>query len=86
MCQALIRRLTVWVAPASSARLLIPNSASLSATYTLFDSGSRKALAAVNSAGHGRFVLSSGCTLAVETPPANLDALNRVVRASRFTE
>ncbi len=27
--------------------------------------------------GHRRFVLSSGCTLAVETPPANLDAFLR---------
>ena len=35
----------------------------------------RQALAAVKAAGHRRFVLSSGCTLAVETPPANLDAL-----------
>ena len=35
----------------------------------------RQALAAVKAAGHRRFVLSSGCTLAVETPQANLDAL-----------
>jgi MtaA/CmuA family methyltransferase len=35
----------------------------------------RQALAAVQAAGHRRFVLSSGCTLAVETPSANLDAL-----------
>jgi uroporphyrinogen decarboxylase len=34
-----------------------------------------EALQAVQAAGHGRFVLSSGCTLALETPPANLDAL-----------
>jgi MtaA/CmuA family methyltransferase len=33
------------------------------------------ALATVRAAGHRRFVLSSGCTLAVETPAANLDAL-----------
>ncbi len=33
------------------------------------------ALHAVEAAGHRRFVLSSGCTLAVETPHANLDAL-----------
>ena len=32
---------------------------------------------AVRAAGHRRFVLSSGCTLAVETPPENLDALIR---------
>lgn len=35
----------------------------------------RKVLAAVQAAGHRRFVLSSGCTLAVETPSQNLDAL-----------
>lgn len=35
----------------------------------------RSALAAVRAAGHRRFVLSSGCTLAVETPAVNLDAL-----------
>ncbi len=34
-----------------------------------------EALAAVQAAGHPRFVLSSGCTLAVGTPPQNLDAL-----------
>jgi len=33
------------------------------------------AIAAVRESGHRRFVLSSGCTLAVETPPENLDAL-----------
>jgi MtaA/CmuA family methyltransferase len=33
------------------------------------------AIAATRAAGHSRFVLSSGCTLAVETPPENLDAL-----------
>jgi MtaA/CmuA family methyltransferase len=37
----------------------------------------RQALAQVKAAGHSRFVLSSGCTLAVETPLANLDALIR---------
>lgn len=35
----------------------------------------REALDAVNSAGHTRFVLSSGCTLAMETPAENLEAL-----------
>jgi MtaA/CmuA family methyltransferase len=35
---------------------------------------------AVQAAGHRRFVLSSGCTLAVETPPENLDALMRSAR------
>jgi uroporphyrinogen decarboxylase len=34
-------------------------------------------LQAVKAAGHRRFVLSSGCTLALETPPENLDALIR---------
>lgn len=34
-----------------------------------------KVINAVNAAGRRRFVLSSGCTLAVETPHANLDAL-----------
>lgn len=33
------------------------------------------AIAAAKAAGHQRFVLSSGCTLAVETPLENLDAL-----------
>lgn len=35
----------------------------------------RKALAAVHAAGHRRFVLSSGCTLAVDTPARNVTAL-----------
>jgi uroporphyrinogen-III decarboxylase len=35
----------------------------------------REAMAAVAAARHPRFVLSSGCTLAVETPPVNLEAL-----------
>lgn len=35
----------------------------------------RSVLASLRAAGHRRFVLSSGCTLAVETPAANLDAL-----------
>lgn len=38
-----------------------------------------KALAAVMEAGHSRFVLSSGCTLPVETPHGNIDALIRSV-------
>ena len=49
------------------------------------EAAARAAVAAVNSTGHRRFVLSSGCTLAVETPPANLDALNRVARACRLS-
>jgi uroporphyrinogen decarboxylase len=35
----------------------------------------RQVVAAVRECGHDRFVLSSGCTLAVGTPPENLDAL-----------
>jgi len=35
----------------------------------------RRTLATIREAGHPRFVLSSGCTLAVETPHSNLDAL-----------
>jgi uroporphyrinogen decarboxylase len=35
----------------------------------------RAAVAAVKSVGHSRFVLSSGCTLAVGTPDQNVDAL-----------
>jgi MtaA/CmuA family methyltransferase len=34
----------------------------------------KEAIRAVRTAGHHRFVLSSGCTLAVETPPENLEA------------
>ena len=34
-------------------------------------------LNAVRASGHTRFVLSSGCTLALETPAANLEALVR---------
>jgi uroporphyrinogen decarboxylase len=41
----------------------------------------RQALAAVAAAGHRRFVLSSGCTLAVETPFANVEALIGIAAA-----
>jgi MtaA/CmuA family methyltransferase len=41
-----------------------------------------RVLAQISSAGHRRFVLSSGCTLAVGTPLANLATLNRVAQAS----
>jgi MtaA/CmuA family methyltransferase len=44
----------------------------------------REAVAAVNSAEHRRFVLSSGCTLGVGTPEANLEALDRVAKGSRL--
>lgn len=37
-----------------------------------------KAVNSVRACGHSRFVLSSGCTLAIETPPANLDAILQV--------
>ncbi len=36
---------------------------------------------AVRSSGHRRFVLSSGCTLALETPAENLEAMFRIARA-----
>jgi MtaA/CmuA family methyltransferase len=41
---------------------------------------SRDLLKAVSSAGRRRFVLSSGCTLALETPPENLEAMFRAAR------
>jgi uroporphyrinogen-III decarboxylase len=34
-----------------------------------------EAVATARRCGHARFVLSSGCTLAMETPAENLDAL-----------
>lgn len=37
----------------------------------------QRALAAVEACGRHRFVLSSGCTLAMETPPENLEAFLR---------
>ncbi len=37
--------------------------------------GVRQILAAIKQTDHCRFILSSGCTLAVETPTANLEAL-----------
>jgi uroporphyrinogen-III decarboxylase len=40
----------------------------------------RELLHAVRQAQHPRFVLSSGCTLAVETPPENLHALFAAAR------
>lgn len=39
-----------------------------------------QAISAVREAGHRRHVLSSGCTLAVETPSTNLDALIAAVQ------
>jgi uroporphyrinogen decarboxylase len=43
-----------------------------------------KALETVRVHGRRRFVLSSGCTLALETPPENLDALIRTARTCGF--
>jgi len=40
----------------------------------------RAALETVKARGRRRFVLSSGCALAVETPPENLDAMLQVCR------
>ncbi len=40
----------------------------------------RRAIDTVAACGHPRFVLSSGCTLAVETPPENLNAMLDVAR------
>lgn len=40
----------------------------------------QQAMATVAAAGHRRFVLSSGCTLAVETPFANVDAMIAAAR------
>ena len=40
----------------------------------------RQLLEAVRKAGHRRFVLSSGCTLALETPPENLEAMFQAAR------
>ncbi|MGC8990909.1 MAG: uroporphyrinogen decarboxylase family protein [Verrucomicrobiia bacterium] len=39
-------------------------------------------IAAVRASGHRRFVLSSGCTLAMETPAENLEAMFAVARES----
>ena len=42
----------------------------------------RALLESMAACGHRRFVLSSGCTLAVETPPENLDAMLNVARGA----
>jgi len=44
----------------------------------------RQLLEAVRKAGHRRFVLSSGCTLALETPPENLEAMFQAARVFPF--
>lgn len=46
----------------------------------------RQALATVAACGHRRFVLSSGCTLAVETPAENLEAMLQVGRQNGCTK
>ncbi|MCX6872316.1 MAG: hypothetical protein NTW21_00680 [Verrucomicrobia bacterium] len=43
-----------------------------------------RVLAAMHAARHSRFVLRSGCTLAVETPPQNLEALIAAGRTPGF--
>ena len=40
-----------------------------------------KLLHTVEGCGHRRFVVSSGCTLAMETPPENLEALLETTRS-----
>jgi MtaA/CmuA family methyltransferase len=45
----------------------------------------RELLEKVEDAGHRRLVLSSGCTLALETPPQNLRAMLDVARQSRWS-
>jgi len=49
-------------------------------TVANVEASTRRALEAVAACRHPRFVLSSGCTLAVETPPENLEAMIRVAR------
>jgi len=44
------------------------------------EAAARQAIETVAACGHSRFVLSSGCTLAVETPPENLDAMLEIAR------
>ncbi len=48
--------------------------------------GTRRALAAVKASGHRRFVLSSGCTLAMETPLENLEAMLRTAKEEGISE
>lgn len=45
----------------------------------------RELLSSVRASGHYRFVLSSGCTLTLQTPEENLDALFETARDFRFT-
>ncbi len=47
-------------------------------TLQAVTAASREAIAQISATGHRRFVLSSGCTLAMETPFENLDAMLRL--------
>ncbi len=49
------------------------------ATPAVVEAASRRAVEAVHGRGHRRFVLSSGCTLAPDTPAENLEALFRAL-------
>ncbi len=64
---------TLWGNLDPVAVLLRANPAEVAAATT-------RLLRDVEAAGHGRFVLSSGCTLAVGTPPENLRALFAAAR------
>lgn len=48
-------------------------------TPAAVEAACRRAADAVRARGHRRFILSSGCTLAPETPPENLEALFKAV-------
>ena len=45
----------------------------------------RQLVRTMHDCGHRRFVLSSGCTLAIETPPENLDAMLLTAQESTWT-
>jgi uroporphyrinogen-III decarboxylase len=47
---------------------------------------SLQALEAVRATGHRRFLLSSGCTLAMETPARNLEARQAVAQDLPFAD
>jgi uroporphyrinogen decarboxylase len=53
----------------------------LQGTPAEIEAAARGAIAAVRASGRTRFVLSSGCTFAPHTPPANIEALVRSARA-----
>ncbi|OGD18953.1 MAG: hypothetical protein A2W03_13970 [Candidatus Aminicenantes bacterium RBG_16_63_16] len=58
---------------------LDPVAVLLRGTPAAVDTAARRAIEDVRGRGHRRFVLSSGCTLAPDTPAANLEALLRAV-------